>query len=192
MHPMPRPSFSMKWSDKMKRIKERLYIDGYNILNAWEALKKPMELSLENAREALIEMMNEYQSFSGIPVYLVFDAYQLKGGIERKEKRGTIQVIFTKELETADAYIERKIHEHIEEYRIYVATSDSLEQQTVLGKGAIRISAKELEIRYEQMKQMYKLRQRRQKRPFEEDVLSDHLARKLEKILTVIDKRDKR
>ena len=125
-------------------------------------------------------------------MYLVFDAYQLKNGVERQEERKNIQVIFTKELETADSYIERKIVELADEYRLYVATSDALEQQTVLAKGAIRISAKELEVRYRQMHDMYKLRQKRKRRPFEDDVLDEDALAKLEEMLSdTFDKKKK-
>lgn len=131
---------------KRNKSKEYLFVDGYNIINYWEDLKKKSLISLEEAREELIEILAEYHHYSGIEIVVVFDAHLVKGNSGTREKYKGIEVVYTKENETADHYIERTVDILGRVKRIRVATSDWLEQQMVLSRGGTRISARELEI----------------------------------------------
>ncbi len=124
---------------------EYLLVDGYNIINAWPELSEMLKDNLEDARWKLIEILLNYQGYTKEKIILVFDAHLVKGSRETCERYDRIDVIFTKENESADHYIERFVHHYIDKsHKIRVATSDFLEQTIVLSKGAIRISAKEL------------------------------------------------
>ena len=124
--------------------KEYLLVDGYNIIFAWEELKSLAKTSMDAARTALIEILSNYQGYRRCKVIIVFDAYKIKGGERRQEKHGSVDVMFTKEGETADTYIERLTYEMNGKYRVRVATSDRQEQIIALGNGAFRLSASEL------------------------------------------------
>lgn len=120
-----------------------LLIDGYNIIYADEDLKKAASESLETARTLLIEKAISYNSLKNIEVIVVFDAYRVKGNQGSVERHSNINVVYTKEAETADAYIEKVTHELSKNHRVRVATSDNLEQMIILGSGAYRMSARE-------------------------------------------------
>lgn len=124
--------------------REYLFIDGYNIINAWQELRDLSTISLETARNKLIEIMAEYQSYTGIKVIIVFDAHLVKGNSEKKELCYGVEVVYTKERETADSYIEKTLDTIGRLKKVRVATSDWAEQQIVLGRGGTRISAREL------------------------------------------------
>ncbi|MCR8636324.1 MULTISPECIES: NYN domain-containing protein [Paenibacillus] len=125
-------------------IQEILIVDGYNIIGAWPELQKLKDISLEEARDRLIEQLAEYQSFSGVKVLLVFDAYFVPG-LGGKYVQSKLRIYYTKEKETADELIERLVTEHIgRRKQIYVATSDMTEQHVIFGKGAFRVPASEL------------------------------------------------
>lgn len=138
------------------KTKEYLFVDGYNIINAWSNLKSLNNVSLEVAREELIEIMSEYQAYTGITVSIVFDAHLQKGSIEKKEVIKGVTVVYTKEKETADRYIEKTLDSIGKRKLIRVATSDWVEQQIVLGRGGTRISARELKIEVESVKKQIK------------------------------------
>lgn len=121
-----------------------LLVDGYNIIFAWDELKKTAEKSLDDARAELAEIMCNYQGYTGWEIILVFDAYRVKGRQRKTEKHYNINIVYTKESETADSYIECASHELAKKHRVRVATSDGAEQMIVLGNGAMRISAREL------------------------------------------------
>lgn len=123
--------------------KEYLFVDGYNIINSWDELQKMAESSIEGARQELIDIMIEYQSYRDINLIVVFDAYKVKGTTLRKEKYGRLEVIFTKENETADTYIERRLDEIGRIKKVTVATSDGMLQQMILSRGGLRLSARE-------------------------------------------------
>lgn len=131
---------------KHRKPKEYLFIDGYNIINSWSMFEETKESQLEEARNKLVEIIMEYQSYSGIDTTIVFDAHLVKGNSGTKERYGNLKVVYTKESETADHYIERKLDKIGKIKRVRVATSDWVEQQIVLGRGGTRISARELEI----------------------------------------------
>ncbi len=131
---------------KRHRAKEYLFVDGYNIINSWENLKAKQATSLEEARDELIETLAEYHHYSGIEIILVFDAHYVKKNRGNEIDYKGIKVIYTREHETADHYIEKSLDRLGRIRRIRVATSDWLEQQIVLSRGGTRISARELEI----------------------------------------------
>ncbi|MBO5104979.1 MAG: NYN domain-containing protein, partial [Ruminococcus sp.] len=128
--------------------KEYLIVDGYNIIFSWGELKKIAEENLDSARSELINMMCNYQGYTGCELILVFDAYKVKGKHRDTEKYCNINIVYTKESETADTYIEKVSHTLSENHRVRVATSDGMEQIIILGNGAMRISASEFHERY--------------------------------------------
>ncbi len=120
-----------------------LLVDGYNIIFAWSDLKAAASENLDLARNLLIDRICNYKGFSDFNVILVFDAYKVKGNKGEVERVHNIDVVYTKEAETADMYIEKVTHELGKNHRVRVATSDNLEQLIILGAGAVRISAEE-------------------------------------------------
>ncbi|MBP1914339.1 NYN domain-containing protein [Lederbergia galactosidilytica] len=121
-----------------------LIVDGYNIIGAWPELIELKMNDLASARDRLIEIMADYQGFTGHKVIIVFDAYEVKG-IEKRYKNHKVEVIFTKIEETADERIEKlAIELSNRRTQIYVATSDYTEQWAIFGQGALRLSAREL------------------------------------------------
>lgn len=121
-----------------------LFVDGYNIIGAWPDLKEIAKRDLEEARDRLIESLADFQGYSGRKVILVFDAYRVPG-LGAKLKQHKVEVLYTKEKETADECIERLVEEMASRFRrIQVATSDFVEQGVIFGKGALRLSAREL------------------------------------------------
>ncbi|MBE7039939.1 MAG: GTP-binding protein [Ruminococcaceae bacterium] len=125
--------------------KDYLLIDGYNIIFAWDRLKKIAEGSLEDARHRLIEEMSVYKVFKGCEIIIVFDAYKVKGNREKVENLNDITIVYTKESQTADSYIERCAKELTKNYNVTVATSDKAEQLIIFGSGAYRMPASHLE-----------------------------------------------
>lgn len=126
--------------------KNVLLVDGYNIIGAWAELQQLKDERLEEARNLLIERMAEYKAYTGWRVVIVFDAYLMQG-IESKVKKHDVEVLFTRENETADERIEKLVTEigH-KRVQIHVATSDYTEQWIIFAQGALRKSARELEI----------------------------------------------
>lgn len=118
-----------------------LLVDGYNIIYAWEDLRALAREGLHIAREALIRLLMDYQGYRQCNLILVFDAYKVTGGEERVEKQGGIYLVYTREAEIADVYIERVAAKLGPNKQVRVATSDGLEQLIVLGKGALRVPA---------------------------------------------------
>ena len=121
---------------------EYLLVDGYNIIFSWDELKALAAENLEGARTKLMEIMCNYQGFCGCHLILVFDAYKVKGNPGSVEQFHNISVVYTKEAETADMYIEKTTKEIARKKRVRVATSDGMEQIIILGHGATRISAR--------------------------------------------------
>lgn len=122
---------------------EYLLIDGYNIIFAWDNLKKIADVSLDDARQALIECVCSYRAMRRNNVIIVFDAYKVKGMQREVEQIHGISVVYTREAETADAYIEKTTKQLCKDYRVRVATSDNLEQMIIFGHGARRVTARE-------------------------------------------------
>lgn len=124
--------------------KQYLLVDGYNIIFAWEDLKELAEVNIDGARTKLMDILCNYQGYKKCTVILVFDAYKVQGNPGNTEKYHNIHVVYTKEAETADQYIEKTVHEIGKKYHVTVATSDRLEQVIILGQGGARMSAREL------------------------------------------------
>ena len=118
-----------------------LLVDGYNILFAWDELKELSRTSLDTARHVLMNLLCNYQGYRGCTLILVFDAYKVPQGLGSVEKYHNIHIVYTRQAETADQYIERLSFELRGRRRVRVATSDNLEQLIILGHGAERISA---------------------------------------------------
>ena len=122
-----------------------MLIDGYNIIFAWDELKELAKDSLEAARMKLVERISAYKNFKQCEIIVVFDAYRVKGHDTEILDYHNIHVVYTKEAETADRYIEKFAHEHGRKYDVTVATSDGLEQIIILGQGCHLMSAREFE-----------------------------------------------
>lgn len=120
-----------------------LLVDGYNIIFAWEELKDLAKTNLDAARGRLMDILCDYQGFTKCHLILVFDAYKVKGNPGEVGKYHNIHVVYTKEAETADMYIEKATKEIAPNHRVRVATSDGLEQLIIMGHGAMRVSAAE-------------------------------------------------
>ncbi len=120
---------------------EYVLVDGYNIIHAWDELRELARDSLDTARGRLIEILRNYQGFRQCPVILVFDAYKVKGNPGSVEQLGGLSVVYTKEAETADMYIEKASYTLARDHKVRVATSDGLEQIIILGHGALRVPA---------------------------------------------------
>jgi len=129
----------------VKKQEEYLLVDGYNIIFSWEELNELAKDSLDGARMKLMEELCNYQGYTKQHVIVVFDAYKVKGNPGSVEKYHNIHVVFTKEAETADMYIEKVTHEIGKKHKVTVATSDGLEQVIIMQQGALRLSAKDLE-----------------------------------------------
>ncbi|MFG6327348.1 MAG: TetM/TetW/TetO/TetS family tetracycline resistance ribosomal protection protein [Lachnospiraceae bacterium] len=120
---------------------EYLLVDGYNIIFAWEELRELSKVNMDSARVSLLEIMCNYQGFTGVQLIVVFDAYKVQGNKGSVEKYKNIYAVYTREAETADQYIEKTVHNIGKKHRVTVATSDRLEQMIILGDGAVRLSA---------------------------------------------------
>jgi Protein of unknown function (DUF901). len=130
-----------------------LIVDGYNMIGSWPELKQLKTEELAAARDRLVEILADYQAFTGIRVIVVFDAYDVKGP-ERKKRAFNVEIIFTKERETADERIEKLAKElRGRNTRVFVATSDYAEQWTIFSQGAYRKSAREF---YEEIQDIEK------------------------------------
>lgn len=124
--------------------KECLIVDGYNIINSWPVLKELCSDGIEAARDKLIEIMAGYRAYRGIDVIVVFDGHLVKNNQGSFTRLNGVQVVYTKELETADSYIEKYVAKLAKRRLVRVATSDWAEQQVILALGGVRVSANEL------------------------------------------------
>lgn len=124
---------------------EYLLVDGYNVIFAWDNLNKLAESSIDGARNALINILCNYQGYKKCEVIVVFDAYKVKGNHREIEKVNNITVVYTKEAETADMYIEKASLDLAKKHKVRVVTSDALEQVIILGNGALRVSSREFQ-----------------------------------------------
>ncbi len=148
--PKPKP-----WKGlKARNGEDYLLVDGYNIIHAWDDLRAAAREDLDGARSRLIGRLRNYQGWKRCNVIVVFDAYRVKGNPGSVEKAGDVFVVYTKEAETADMYIEKTTYalaRERREHRVRVATSDGLEQMIILGHGAVRMTAAELEFEVRQV-----------------------------------------
>ena len=137
-------SYYRNSSSAKKKEKEYLLVDGYNIIYAWEDLKELADANLHAAQTKLMDILSNYQGFKKCTLILVFDAYKIEGHAEEVITYHNIHVVYTKEAETADQYIEKTVHKIGRENQVTVATSDGLEQIIIMGQGAHRMSARGL------------------------------------------------
>jgi predicted RNA-binding protein with PIN domain len=144
-------TFTKKAEDKPKQAKpvktytgtEYLLVDGYNVIFSWDSLRQLSKDNIEGARNALINILCNYQGYKKCEVILVFDAYKVKGNTREVEKINNVNIVYTKEAETADMYIEKVSHKLAKNNKVRVVTSDALEQIIILGNGALRVSSRE-------------------------------------------------
>ena len=162
-----------------------VFVDGYNVINSWPNLKEIKEYSYESSRQQLIDTLQSYSEFKAYKLFIVFDAHMVKGSVEKKERQGNIIVVFTKESETADSFIEKTVNNMGRKSEICVVTSDSLEQQVTFQRGATRMSS--IEFYHEVMSIEKKIKIKTEKKYLEnrnwlEDRLDEKTLEKLEKI----------
>ncbi|MDO4339911.1 MAG: TetM/TetW/TetO/TetS family tetracycline resistance ribosomal protection protein [Eubacteriales bacterium] len=174
-----------KYVPKKKSQEEYLLVDGYNIIFAWEELKELAKVNIHSAQDKLMDILSNYQGFKKCTVILVFDAYKVEGHAEEIIRYHNIYVVYTKEAETADQYIEKTVHRIGRQYQVTVATSDRLEQIIIMGQGATRISAKglleEVSEAAKEMRQEWKLH-RQSSRNYLFDNVSEEMAGYMEEV----------
>lgn len=160
-----------------------LLVDGYNIIGAWEDMSRLKDKQLAEARDLLIERMAEYKAYKGWRVIVVFDAYMMRG-IENRSRHHDVEVLFTRENETADERIEKLVTELASRrVQVHVATSDLTEQWIIFAQGALRKSARELEIEMNQIDKLItrKVRIYEDERPISKIPLTDEVKEIFEK-----------
>ena len=145
MNVVHRPSMPKKVEIKpVERQEEYLLVDGYNIIFSWDELNELSKTNIAAARQKLMDVLCNYQGFKKCTLILVFDAYKVEGFQGEVQKYHNIHVVYTKEAETADQYIEKTVHQMAKKYNVTVATSDATEQVIIWGAGAMRMSAQGL------------------------------------------------
>ncbi|MCC3376670.1 NYN domain-containing protein [Cohnella sp. REN36] len=167
----------------MLRREDTLIVDGYNMIGDWPELARLKLNKLEDARDRLLDILADYQSYAGLRIIVVFDAFRVPGlGAKYKQRRLTI--VYTREKESADECIERLVGElKSVRHHLYVATSDQVEQRVAFGRGALRISARELRLAVEESSREIARTIRREPPPKRNPlggVLSDDVQRVLE------------
>ncbi|WP_297429393.1 NYN domain-containing protein [Clostridium sp.] len=163
-----------------------IFVDGYNVINSWPNLKQKKESSFEDARQTLIDKLHNYGVFKACKIILVFDAHKVIGSLEKKEEiNKNISVIFTKDGETADSYIEKKVNALGRKHEIVVVTSDNLEQQTIFQRGAVRMSSLEFYNEVLKVEKSIKIRTNRNQ-SIHKNSISDNIDDKIAKLLEEI------
>ncbi|WP_318616166.1 NYN domain-containing protein [Sporosarcina sp. YIM B06819] len=160
-----------------------LLVDGYNVIGAWQELRQLKAKRLADARDRLIERMAEYKAHTGWRVIIVFDAH-LVPGVEKKKRHHDVELVFTRENETADERIEKLVSELSgRRVQIHVATSDLTEQWVIFAQGALRKSSRELEIEMDEIDKIIsgKVKKFQEQRPFSKIPLTDEVAEIFEK-----------
>ena len=166
-------------------VQEYLLVDGYNVIFAWDDLKELAKENIEAARNKLMDVLCNYQGFKNYPLILVFDAYKVEGEAMEIFKYHNIHVVYTKEAETADMYIEKVVHEVGRKYHVTVVTSDGVEQVITMGQGGTRISSRDFLEEIEYTKKLIEEDNEKQ-RVSDRNYLFDHadeeFVKKMEKI----------
>ena len=139
--PDPRSHEARKRASEKRTREDYLLVDGYNIIFSWDELRELADDNLDSARTKLLDIMCNYQGYRKMTVIVVFDAYRVKGKTREVMEYNNIHVVYTKEAETADQYIEKTVHKLGGNHNVTVATSDALEQIIIFGQGAVRMSA---------------------------------------------------
>lgn len=180
----PDPKWEARQNEK-QRQEEYLLVDGYNIIFAWEELKELAQINIESARDKLMDILCNYQGYKKCTLILVFDAYKVEGNPGEVLKYHNIYVVYTKEAETADQYIEKTVRRMNRKYQVTVATSDALEQVIILGQGAQRLSAlglkEEVELMMKEIRSEF-LGQIPEDRNYLFDHMNQDLAKKMEHV----------
>lgn len=161
-----------------KVLDEYLLVDGYNVIFSWEELKELAEVNIDGARTKLMDILSNYQGFKNCTLILVFDAYKVEGHECEITKYHNIHVVYTKEAETADQYIEKVVHQIGRKYKVTVATSDGLEQVIIRGQGAALLSARELRDEISLVKEQIRMENDRRTQKGK-NYLFDHLSENL-------------
>ena len=144
------------------------------MIHAWQELKELVEVSLESARQKLLDMLSNYKGSQKMNIIVVFDAYLVKGNVGKIFQYHNISVVYTKEAETADHFIERTVNRLPRHYKVSVATSDGLEQMIIVGEGAQRVTAQELRQRI--LAEQKEIRKKYiENRPPKNNLLSDNI-----------------
>lgn len=151
----PRRQLSTAYKGQSKPHFQETYliVDGYNIVHAWDELKCLIEDNLDGARMKLLDVLSNYQAFVKCELIVVFDAYKVKGNLGEMFDYHNIHVVYTKEAETADSYIEKLTHKIARDYHVTVATSDGLVQLITRGQNCVVMSARELKEEVEKVEE---------------------------------------
>lgn len=161
------------------------FIDGYNVINSWPELKKLMEVNIEAARIKLIDMLQNYASYMGCKINLIFDGHLIPNNNGSKDEYPNVKVVYTKTGETADSFIEKSINNLGRKIEVSVVTSDNLEQQVIFQRGATRMSSIEFHIEIKSAEQNIRKQvesRYSEKRNQLEDYIEESVLKKLEKI----------
>ena len=161
------------------RQEEYLLVDGYNIIFSWEELNELAKENIHAARDKLMDILSNYQGYRKCTLILVFDAYKVEGHVEEIVTYHNIYVVYTKEAETADQYIEKTVHRIGRQYQVTVATSDGLEQVIIMGQGAHRISAQGLKKEIEDTEKTAR-EEWHQRRQSSKTYLFDHMSEEMQ------------
>lgn len=163
-----------------------VFVDGYNVINSWSELREMKEHSFEAARQKLIDYLQNYATYKGYRVIIVFDAHMVVGSLQKRDKiSDNLLVVYTKEGETADSYIEKAVDNIGRKKEVFVVTSDSLEQQLAFQRGASRISSIEFYFEVKDAEDKIKVgikKKYSEKRNLLEDRIEKDVLEKLEKI----------
>ncbi len=162
-----------------------VFVDGYNVINSWPNLNKTKDFSFEIARTELIDNLQDYSSYKGVKMFIVFDAHLVHGSLEKVDKIGGVYVVFTKEGETADSFIEKYINKIGRKVDVSVVTNDSLEQQLIFQRGATRVSSLEFYHEVSKTKKIIKKQTKNnvsKNKNFLHERIDSEIAKKLEKI----------
>jgi len=177
----------------MLQREDVLFVDGYNMIGAWPNLSALKQDRLEDARDKLLDILADYQSYAGLTIVVVFDAFRVPG-LGSTTKRRRLHVVYTRERETADECIERLVGEWNSVRRnLYVATSDMTEQHVAFGRGALRLSARELKLEVEQSRREIQRAIRPESAPKRnplDGAVSEDVQRKLENLRRGISNQD--
>ena len=161
------------------RQEEYLLVDGYNIIFSWEELNELAKENIHAACDKLMDILSNYQGYRKCTLILVFDAYKVEGHVEEIIPYHNIYVVYTKEAETADQYIEKTVHRIGRQYQVTVATSDGLEQIIIMGQGAHRISAQGLKKEIEDTEKTAR-EEWHQRRQSSKTYLFDHMSEEMQ------------
>lgn len=165
---------------KEESVQEYLLVDGYNVIFAWEDLKELAKVNIEAARNKLMDILSNYQGFRKCTVILVFDAYKVEGYTLEIQKYHNIHVVYTKQAETADQYIEKVVHQIGKKYHVTVVTSDGVEQVVTLGQGGTLLSSREFQQEVELVRRQIR-EEYEKRRESGKNYLFDHMDKGLAK-----------